>query len=370
MNHINVLQITDTLELGGLERVAVNVANCLPRNRYRSHLCSTRGDGPLDQTILPDVGRLRLARKGRWDVGALARLVGYIRANDVRILHPHGTSLFIAAVASLFPPWPVVVWHVHLGHHASEEQPGRLYRLAVRRLGGVIAVNEPLAAWARSRLELPADRVWYIPNFVCAPLADEPRPELPGTDGYRVVCVANLRPEKDHANLLRAMHDVVRYVPAAHLLLLGNGGDPVYTDQIKKAMTQDGLAGHVTWLGPRHDVSAVLKACDIGVLSSASEGMPLALLEYGMNGLAAVATQVGQCSEVLDHGHAGLVVLPSSSRSLSDAIISLLQSPEQRIRLGERLRQRTTLVYSAEVSMNQICGVYDRILTGRSPEAT
>jgi glycosyltransferase involved in cell wall biosynthesis len=369
MNRINVLQITDTLQLGGLERVAVNVANGLPRDRYRSHLGSTRAEGPLAETILPDVGRLRLARRGRWDIGALARLVGYIRANDVRILHPHGTSLFIAVAASLFPPWPAVVWHIHFGRHADDD-PGQLYRLAVRRLAGVIAVNEPLAEWVRGRLGVRADRVWYIPNFVCTPPADEPRPELPGSDGHRVVCVANLRPEKDHANLLRAMRDVVRHVPAVHLLLLGNGGDLVCTGPIVKSMAEDGLAGHVTWLGARSDVSAVLKACDIGVLSSSSEGMPLALLEYGMNGLAAVATQVGQCPEVLDHGRAGLVVLPGSSRSLSDAIISLLHSPKQRARLGERLRQRTTLTYSAEACVNQICAVYDKVLRTPSPEAT
>ena len=321
-------------------------------------------------TILPDVGRLRLERGKRWDAGALARLVAYIRANDVRILHPHGTSLFIAAVASLFPPWPVVVWHVHFGRHAAEERPGKHYRLAVRRVVGVIAVNEPLAEWSRCRLGLSADRVWYIPNFVCAPPADEPVPELPGSDGGRIVCVANFRPEKDHANLLRAMRDVVRHVPTAHLLLLGNGGDPVYDSWIKEAVTRDGLAGHVTCLGLRGDVSAVLKACDIGVLSSASEGMPLALLEYGMNGLPAVATRVGQCAEVLDHGRAGLVVPPGASADLAEAIISLLNSPDRRASLGERLRQRTAQAYSADACVNQICGVYDRVLHDRSPEAT
>ena len=233
----------------------------------------------------------------------------------------------------------------------------------------MIAVNEPLAEWSRSRLEVPADRVWYIPNFVCTPPAEETLPELPGSAGHRVVCVANLRPEKDHENLLHAMRYVVRHVPNAHLLLLGNGGDPVCTGQITEAMARDGLAGHVTWLGARSDVSAVLKACDVGVLSSASEGMPLALLEYGMNGLASVATRVGQCAEVLEDGHAGLVVPSSSPVSLAEAIISLLNTPERRKRFGERLRQRTRRAYSAEACVHKICDVYDRVLQHRLPEA-
>src|SRR5438876_11120160 len=83
------------------------------------------------------------------------------------------------------------------------------------------------------------------------------------------------------------------------------------------------------------------KACDVGVLSSRSEGMPLALLEYGMNGLPSVATRVGQCAEMLDDGRAGLLVPPAAPEPLAKAILALLQSPEQRAELGGRFRQRT-----------------------------
>ena len=77
-------------------------------------------------------------------------------------------------------------------------------------------------------------------------------------------------------------------------------------------------------MGPRNDVPAILRACRIGVLSSASEGLPLALLEYGKHGLAAVSTAVGQCPEVLDNGYAGVLVPASSPDQFSDAIVGLL----------------------------------------------
>lgn len=362
MSRIGVMQLIDTLDAGGAERVAVNLANLLPREHYRSYLCTTRREGLLAGLIAPDVDRLRLERRRRFDVNGLRQLVAFIRANQVRILHAHGTSLFVAAAASLLPPHPAVVWHDHYGRHGIEERPAWIYRLLARRAGAVIAVNQPLAEWSRCRLRVPADRVRYIPNFVCEePPAGAP-PELPGHPGARIVCVANLRPQKDHPTLLRSMALVSRRAPAAHLLLVGALTDPAYREAVRGEVERLGLAGNVSLLGQRLDVPAVLRACDIGVLSSASEGLPLALIEYGMAGLPAVATRVGQCPEVLDEGQAGILVPPGQPDRLAEALLHLLESPAQRADLGARLRRRVRLLHGAEAVMGQICAVYDLVL--------
>ena len=69
MKRIGVMQVIDTLAMGGAERVAVNLANGLPAARYASHLCTTRQDGPLAASLERHVGRLRLGRTRRLDVG-------------------------------------------------------------------------------------------------------------------------------------------------------------------------------------------------------------------------------------------------------------------------------------------------------------
>src|SRR5918999_1889196 len=93
-NRTGVMQLTDTLGAGGAERVAVNLANLLPRERYRMYLCTTRRDGPLAGLVADDVGRLCLARRWRFDYRAFGRLVDFIREHKVQILHAHGTALF------------------------------------------------------------------------------------------------------------------------------------------------------------------------------------------------------------------------------------------------------------------------------------
>jgi glycosyltransferase involved in cell wall biosynthesis len=359
-----VMHMVDTLDAGGAERVAVNLVNALDRIRYTAHLCTTRREGPLGAEVAPHVHHLRLARHARWDLAAFARLVAYNRAHNIRLIHAHNTSIFIAAAASFFPPYPAIIWHDHFGRYAVEERPAFLYRLAVRRARMVIAVNEPLAEWSRHRLRMPASRVRRIPNFVRDPAStcSAPLLTLPGEPGARIVCVANLRPEKDHLTLLAAMRRVVAETPTAHLLLVGGSSSHEHAEAVRRSIDELGLGRHVTMLGERHDVPAVLRACDIGVLSSASEGFPLALLEYGMAGLPAVATRVGQCAEALDDGRVGLLVPPRSPDALAEALLSLLRAPERRAQLGAAFRDRVRQWYSEESVLAQVCAVYELAL--------
>src|SRR5437868_4806246 len=101
MNRIGVMQITDTLAAGGLERVAVNLANGLPLDSYRSYLCTTRQGGALEEQLSPHVVTVHLSRKGRFDFAAIRKLSTYISSQRIQILHAHGTSLFISALVSM-----------------------------------------------------------------------------------------------------------------------------------------------------------------------------------------------------------------------------------------------------------------------------
>lgn len=360
-SRVGVMHVTDTLDAGGTERVAVNLCNLLPRERYRVYLCTTRRDGALAGEVAGDVGRLRLARRWRFDASALKRLAGFVREHDIEILHAHGSALFVSSLAAMLTPRTRLVWHDHFGL-PLETRSAFLDRPLARRARGVIAVSEPLADWSRRRLKVPAERVRYVPNFVCEPPADLRAPELPGERGARVVCVANLRPQKDHSTLVNAMAHVVRAHAAAHLLLVGASPDASHRARIEDEIARLGLGRNVTLLGERRDVPAILRACDVGVLSSVAEGLPLALVEYANAGLAAVTTRVGQCAEVLDEGEAGRLVPAREPEQLAGAILSLLNSPAERASLGEKLRARARRLYSAEAIVGQVCEVYEQVL--------
>ena len=367
MPRVAVMHLVDALRIGGAERVAINLANLLPPERYDAHLCTTRDEGPLANLVAPHVKRLSLRRRSTLDLSPVLELVKFVRANQIRILHAHASALYFARLVSLFPPFPKVIWHDHYGRYAFNDRPVWLYKLATRGVGGIVAVNRPLEEWSRRALGMPSERVWYIPNLVQLEGTSALDAPLPGTPGQRIVCVANIRPQKDHLNLLEAMRLLIPFAPGAHLLLVGDYADKVYCDSVLRQISVLGLSNHVTYLGARHDIPAILRGCDIGVLGSRSEGLPLALLEYGMAGLPAVATNVGQCPEVLDDGIAGSLVPPASPQRLADALRSLLASPGDRATLGKRLKARVESQYSADRVIARICDVYGQVLRNGNP---
>jgi glycosyltransferase involved in cell wall biosynthesis len=351
--------------LGGVERYVVTLANHLPRDAWDVHLCTTRVEGPLARDVAPDVHRLHLARRVAFDPFAMRRLALYVRRNRIRLLHAHGSALYLAAAtAAAMRPRPPLLWHDHYGDFEVKRRSTWLHRLATLPVDGIVSVTEDLARWAREVLRFPGERVWYLRNFVAEP-PPLPAPELPGVRGRRIVCVANLRPLKAQHDLVKAMAVVAREHPDARLLLVGNENDPEYARQVRETIVRERVEGNVTVLGPRTDVPAILQACDIGVVSSHSEGLPMALIEYGMAHLAAVATAVGQCADVLDAGRAGVVVPPREPQKLAEALIALLTDDTRRRRLADALTRRVHDGFGPGAGVKRFCEIYRTVLDSR-----
>jgi glycosyltransferase involved in cell wall biosynthesis len=151
-------------------------------------------------------------------------------------------------------------------------------------------------------------------------------------------------------------------VPDAHLILIGEG-DPAIMGQTRRSVSALGLEERVSFLGGQENIMAILDGCDVGVLSSVSEGFPLVLLEFGHSHLATVATAVGASAEILDQGRAGLLVPPSDPQVLADAVLGLLRDRGLRAELGEHLYERVTTRYSEEQIVDRIIeAVYEPVL--------
>ena len=362
---LGVMHLVDTLEVGGAERVAVTLVNHLDPNRYDAHLCSTRREGPLAFAVDRSVRRLKLNRRWRFDVGPVFRLQRYIQRNRISVLHAHGSTVFLARLIGMFPPYPAVIWHTHYGRFAVENRKAPAYAAASRGIQGVIVVNRELGAWCQDTLQVPADRVWYLPNPVAAWKAGNANVLLPGNPGSRIVCLANIRPEKDHLTLVRAMAQVAAALPEAHLLLVGSVRDPELFASVQSEIKRLNLSKNISCLGSRQDAAEILDACDIGVLSSASEGLPMALLEYGRAGLAVVATAVGECEEVLGGGSVGVLVRPGSDEELASALINLLHDSRRRAKLGAGFRQHVADSFDATKIVSRLDGIYQTALDAK-----
>lgn len=357
---IPILHLINSFALGGAERVAINLVNELRDSPYDVHLVTTRGGGPLASALEPHVKCFGLHRQRWWHIQEVWRLARYIRQNDIRLIHAHTRTVLDAAWASFFGPRPSIVWHIHDPYRVANSTVSLGYRFAAHFVKHVITVNEAQTEWVRNKLKI--DAVKYIPNAVYASAIPDVILDLPGTADRRILCVARFNPQKDQITLVRAMLHVLKAVPDAHLLLVGSLEYEEYASQVRAEIARLKLGDHITLLGRREDIAAINAQCAIGVLSSENEGFPVTLLEYGLARLPVVATEVGQCPDILDYGESGVLVPPKSPERLAEALIALLNDPTWRAALGDRLCERVNRRYSAPAVMQQIREVYETIL--------
>ena len=123
-----------------------------------------------------------------------------------------------------------------------------------------------------------------------------------------------------------------------------------------------GIRDRIRFLGFRSDVHEVLRAVDVVALPSLAEGFPLALLEAMAAEKAVVATPVGGVPEALADGVTGLMVPPSDSAALSQAIQSLIADPNMRRRIGAAARSRVVADFSVARFATRVQDIYTFLL--------
>lgn len=351
---MKVLQLIDSLSTGGAERMAITLANELMREGIDSHLCVSRKEGLLKESISAKVGYVFLGKKNALDLPTFKKLLRYVRQKKITVIHAHSTSYFWGAMVKRMIPSVRLVWHDHYGdsEHLSERRYGMLKRNA-GRFDAVISVNEKLKQWAEQTLK--CEEVHFVKNFVTDGSSVPAEIGLPGKAGGRIVCLANLRPQKDHFNLLRAFNKISAEVEEASLHLIGGHDNPGYIEELK-AMLTDKTMKKVFFHGAQKGVQALLKEADIGVLSSRSEGLPIALLEYGMASLPVVCTNVGQCGEVVSTF--GKIVPSGDSAALASEMKFYLNNPATALNDGRHFREHIERNYSFKAILPQLLEIY------------
>jgi glycosyltransferase involved in cell wall biosynthesis len=169
-----------------------------------------------------------------------------------------------------------------------------------------------------------------------------------------LLSVGRLTDQKGHIYLVDAMPYVLSHFPDALVLLAGDGST---RQGLEERVRELGIGGAVRFLGTRSDIPALLAAADLFVLPSISEGMPNALLEAMGMGVPVVAFFLGCVEEIVTHGETGYLVFPGDARALGEAIVSLLENLDLRMRLGKAGRELVEKKYTLE----QMCESYERI---------
>src|SRR5262249_54160617 len=173
-----------------------------------------------------------------------------------------------------------------------------------------------------------------------------------------------LVPHKGQRYLIDAAHMVVQQMPDARFVILGEGE---LREHLQKHVHEHHLEKHVLLPGFRADVLGCLKAFDLFVLSSVTEGLGTSLLDAMAASRPIVATTAGGIPEIVDDGVNGLLVPPRDARALADAIVRALGDDALRRRLGSAGFARVNERFTVERMVSGTAAVYERLTTSATP---
>jgi glycosyltransferase involved in cell wall biosynthesis len=279
---------------------------------------------------------------------ALPSLARWCAGRGRRLVHVHTAvrgslyrkSLCVAVAKCARRP---VVLHVHAGAgdiHEFASRLGpirlRLFSAAFRAADRVLSVS---TEGARSIERIfGADEVLFVPNAA-------PRISLRGlqqADGDRSFPVRLLYmggfadPAKGGAELVRALPAIASLGPRTEITLAGPGAPP---PELVSLLAADAGIAWAGWLDETAKERA-LKTCDVFVMPSLSEGLPVALLEAMAYGRAIIASAVGGIVDVLTEGVDAVLVPPADNAELVRAVEALIDDPGRRWSLGANARER------------------------------
>ena len=351
-------------QIGGSERIGADLAMEMKRQGHEV-VCFAFYDqaGPIREELesagidcvnLDYTARPRPIRRITYPVEFFQFLV---RCNVRGLVVHHATALILCGLAAWAARVPRVVMIEH-GLHQLRDRAD--YRRRARRYcrfaDAVVGVDQTIVDYFRTQMGVPDRRLSYIPNAAHPRQANgvvrsEVRSRLHAdSQEFVFLFVGRLQPEKDIPTLLAAFRLVTKQ--SIRPVRLWIAGDGPLRESLQAEADRLGLTALVNFLGARRDVPQLLQGADVCVMTSITEGQPMALLEAMAAGVPCIATEVGGIPGLLKNG-AGLVVPSRDPGAVAQQMMHLVRDLSLRDSLARCAKERVMREHTLAGSTRQ-----------------
>ncbi|MFN8468689.1 MAG: glycosyltransferase family 4 protein [Caldilineaceae bacterium] len=370
MSKPTVAFIVDTVETGGAERIASELAKAVNPARYKKLLVVTR---KCDTTRINGIEKfgvelMQLNRSSRYDLRAFRDLRHILGSVD--IVHSHKDSSLVNALWwSPVSNRPILIGHLHTKISQLGTIRSQIARAACMSCDQILVVSaldleEHVNAWNLDRglfrvVHNGVDTSTYIPGDKI-----EARERLGiSAHCYLVGSIGTVNPYKGYEHLIECAAITRQYSEnKVRFLIAGHTPDLNYFQFLTKRAVSLGVSDIVTFLGHRRDVHEVLHALDLFIMPSVVECLPVALLEAMSSGVPVVASAVGGIPEILGDSQYGLLVSPQDPVALASAILTVQNNTMFSLAMSIAAQNRIRSSFSVEAMARRVEAIYDELL--------
>ena len=322
---LRIVQIVEKLEVGGLERFAVDLAIALKQaGHFTAIYCVFQPGALAAQAQQAGVVIRALHKKPGFSWDSIRRLSAFLREDRIQVVHTHNSVIHHYGLLAAWRAGISVVVNTRHGTgvlHTSRRQE-QYFRVTLPFTKAVICVCEDGRRFFTTHRGVPASKCHVILNGIplekfhslqARPVSDTPPAH------FRIGTVGRMVAAKAHTHLLEAFSILHRQLPQAELFFVGDG--PL-EPELRAQADRLGVKAAVHFLGARHDIGELLSSFDVFAFSSISEGLPIVILEAMAAGLPIISTRIGGVPEVAPEGDVAWYSEPGDPATLAANLYS------------------------------------------------
>lgn len=343
MDKKKVLFILLQLDAGGSERVALDLARNLDKERFEVYLAAFKG-GVLERAFREVCSDLFfIDKKPGFDLAAMLRISRIIAHHRIDVVNAHHyMPCFYSFLGARVLHDRNLVYTEHSVPEVEDIRAGvhgTLLNMMLYRLGVVVGVSQQITETFKRSFPDHAKKFVTILNGVDVEKFYQPqfresvRQHFGFSQEHFVVgTVANFRKIKNHECIVRAAARLKESVPHVRFLFVGTGfpTDPEDPEgHVRRLIEECGLQERVILAGYQENIPAMLSAMDAFCLASFSEGLPVSILEAMAARLPVIGSRVRGIAEVVVDRNNGFLFVSGDDQSLATCIDQVVNNSEE-----------------------------------------
>lgn len=353
--------LVDSLAVGGAERQAIL---CVAELRKLGHQVDLvyYNDRLEYSAMLRELEVTPVLVEASGFTERCKRLAAFLKNGRYDVVH--GFKMAAEVYAAVAGKWAGVPHR--FGCHRTVYSLGWKFRLLHFLLDKLLEgwiVNSQATAESMSRLVwISRSKIKVLYNgispgqYVSSVSAEQARVNLGfEPNSVLITMIARLEPEKNHAMLLAVARRVLREIPDARFLVVGQGSLQAELQRQAAALK---IADRVSFLGLRSDVAELLAATDISVHTSSAEAVPNAIIEAMSAGKPIVCTRYYGASEIMSHGRNALLAPCGDVDLFAYYLLCLIRDSGLRRTLGENARRYAESAFAPAEMARRLEAIY------------